>query len=91
MSEHQAPIFDTLFNSQPRRSSPISHHPESPTAPRKTLMPIYHVEKINKMKFKIYKQNGPVQFVDRLPITDLSFQIKIKGEETQTNAKPRLE
>ena len=32
------------------------------------------------MKFKVYKQNGPMQFVEKLPITDLSFQIKIKGE-----------
>ena len=43
------------------------------------------------MKFKIYKQHGG-QYVDRLPVTDLSFQIKIKGDEQQTiqNAKPRL-
>jgi hypothetical protein len=45
------------------------------------------------MKFKIYKQAGG-QFVEKLPVTDLSFQIKIKGDENgqlQGQNKPRLE
>ena len=56
-------------------------------------MPVYHVEKINKMKFKIYKQNGG-QYIDRMPVTDLSFQVKVKGDHEMQplqNAKPRLE
>ena len=56
-------------------------------------MPIYHVEKINKMKFKIYKQGGS-QFIDKLPVQDISFHIKVKGEDhdqAMTNVKPRLE
>jgi hypothetical protein len=43
-------------------------------------IPIYHVEKINKMKFKVYKQGVGRQYVEKLPIADLSFQIKLKGE-----------
>jgi len=43
-------------------------------------MPIYHVEKINKMKFKVYKQGVGKQFIDKLPVTDLCFQIKLKGQ-----------
>ena len=45
------------------------------------------------MKFKIYKQGG-AQYFDRLPVQDLSFQIKIKGEQEEqlnANVKPRLE
>ena len=45
------------------------------------------------MKFKIYKQ-GNAQYFDRMPVQDLSFQIKIKGEQDEqllNNAKPKLE
>ena len=61
--------------------------------PNRSRLPVYHVEKINKMKFKIYKQHGG-QYVDKLPVTDLSFQIKIKGDnepQSVQNTKPRLE
>jgi hypothetical protein len=55
-------------------------------------MPIYHVEKINKMKFKVYKHGVQRQFMEKLPIADLSFQIKLKGDEDVTRSeKPRLE
>lgn len=88
LSQEQSPVFESLFNPPPRKiasSSPV------PSDHKKTLLPIYHVEKINKMKFKIYKQNG-AQFIDKLPVTDLSFQIKIKGEEEAAfSSKPRLE
>jgi len=52
-------------------------------------MPIYHVEKINKMKFKVYKQGVGSQYVEKLPVTDLSFQIRMRGEEG-LSIKPRL-
>lgn len=45
------------------------------------------------MKFKVYKQ-ASAQFVERVPVTDLSFQIKIKGDvegQLQSYNKPRLE
>ena len=45
------------------------------------------------MKFKIYKQ-ASAQYVERVPVTDLSFQIKIKAEadeQFQCYNKPRLE
>jgi len=31
------------------------------------------------MKFKVYKQGAGKQFIDKLPVTDLCFQIKMKG------------
>ena len=44
------------------------------------------------MKFKVYKQGVQRQYIEKLPIADLSFQIKLKGDEEATrNEKPRLE
>jgi hypothetical protein len=90
LSQEQAPVFNNLFNPQPRKVAPLLPVDNSQ---KKSLLPIYHVEKINKMKFKIYKQGG-AQHIDKLPITDLSFQIKVRGEEDRPGAhfsKPRLE
>ncbi len=45
------------------------------------------------MKFKLYKQGVGAQFVQKLPVTDLSFQIKMKKQEeniNNPNIKPRL-
>jgi hypothetical protein len=93
LSKEQTPVFDCLFSQPPRRI--VSPAPLSEQGPgnRRSFMPVYHVEKINKMKFKIYKQGG-TQYIDKLPVADLSFQIKIKGdpeESSAQNAKPRLE
>ena len=100
LSQEQTPVFDCLFNrNQQKRHLSVgpavqqqhAHPPVSDGGRGK--VPVYHVEKINKMKFKIYKQHGG-QYVDRLPVTDLSFQIKIKGDHQQQtiqNAKPRLQ
>lgn len=91
LSQEQSPVFESLFNPPPRKVASSSPVPSDHSLQhKKTLLPIYHVEKINKMKFKIYKQNG-AQFIDKLPVTDLSFQIKIKGEEEAAfSSKPRL-
>jgi len=90
LSQERTPVFDCLFNQKPKRMS--SPAPSDPVTNKNALMPVYHVEKINKMKFKIYKQGG-AQYFDKLPVQDLSFQIKVKGEEDEqlaANAKPRL-
>lgn len=45
------------------------------------------------MKFKVYKL-GAAQFVEKLPINDLSFQIKLKGGiegHLKKQDKPNLE
>lgn len=86
LSQHQAPVYDNLFSSPP---APTTH--PSPQ-PQLKPMPVYHVEKINKMKFKVYKQGAGRQQMERVPVTDLSFQIKLKGEEEVGLAvRPRLE
>lgn len=87
LSQHQASVYDNLFVNQP----PV-HSPQAIVQPQQKPMPIYHVEKINKMKFKVYKQGAGRQYMEKVPVTDLSFQIKLKGEDDISHAvKPRLE
>ena len=95
LSQEQTPVFDCLFNTtKDKRSSSVTPVLPPPISePHRGKMPVYHVEKINKMKFKIYKQSGG-QYIDRIPVTDLSFQVKIKGDhemQAVQNSKPRLE
>ena len=45
------------------------------------------------MKFKVYKQEK-AQIIEKLPISDINFQIKLKGDiegQLQNSNKPRLE
>lgn len=85
LSQNQASVYDNLFASQP------AHSPQPFLQPQQKPMPVYHVEKINKMKFKVYKQGAGRQYMEKVPITDLSFQIKLKGEDDIAHAvKPRL-
>lgn len=86
---HQSVVYDSVFQKNGKVKS--QEAPPSPPPPRKTLMPVYHVEKINKLKFKVYKQGVGVHFVEKLPVTDLSFQIRLKGDEAEPTVKPRLE
>lgn len=74
MSQNQSSVYNDIFSAKPKYQE--SHPPHYNS---KVIMPIYHVEKINKMKFKVYKNNVGRQLVDRLPVTDLSFQIRLKG------------
>jgi|688.fasta_scaffold752566_1 hypothetical protein len=44
------------------------------------------------MKFKVYKHGVQKQYMDKIPVADLSFQIKLKGDDDATRTeKPRLE
>ena len=92
LSEEQTPVYDNLFTHS-RPSKNRSQHYSPPQAKRNP-MPLYHVEKINKMKYKVYKQGGTQQFVRQLPVTELSFHIKMHQQQQlqqQANLKPRLE
>ena len=96
LSQEQTPVFDCIFNPATKSKRQPSPAPQNDTSPiQKPKLPVYHVEKINKMKFKIYKNSaGTGHYIDKVPVHDLSFQIKIKGEhENQAiqNAKPRLD
>jgi hypothetical protein len=45
------------------------------------------------MKYKIYKQKGLPEFVNKLPITDINFQIASKNhhQKSTSEVKPRLD
>lgn len=91
LSQHQSSVYENLFTNKPKVNDG-SGHTTPPPSQQKAVMPIYHVEKINKMKFKVYKHGVGRQFMEKLPVTDLSFQIKLKGDEDMAPAmKPRLE
>lgn len=90
LSQNQASVYDNLFTNKPKLVD--TPNAATPQPHQKAAMPIYHVEKINKMKFKVYKHGVQRQFMEKLPVADLSFQIKLKGdEEAIKNDKPRLE
>lgn len=90
LSLNQASVYDNLFTNKPKKGD--KPNSVTPQPQQKQAMPIYHVEKINKMKFKVYKHGVQRQFIEKLPVADLSFQIKLKGDdETIRNDKPRLE
>jgi hypothetical protein len=90
LSQNQSSVYDNIFTSKPREDhgSAVPAQVQS----NKVAMPIYHVEKINKMKFKVYKHGVGRQHMEKVPITDLSFQIKLKGDDgVPPSVKPRLE
>lgn len=85
LSQHQSPVYENLF-------APPAVLPAPQPQPQTRPLPVYHVEKINKMKFKVYKQGAGRTQAERVPVTDLSFQIKLRGEEEAGLAvRPRLE
>jgi len=89
LSQNQSSVYESIFTNKTKQLNVSVVVP--PTHENKPLMPIYHVEKINKMKFKVYKQGSGRQFIEKLPVAELSFQIKIKGnDEVPSPVKPRL-
>lgn len=80
LSQNQSSVYESIFANKAKIHNTSVVVPTSNQNQNKPVMPIYHVEKINKMKFKVYKQNSGRQYIEKLPVTDLSFQIKIKGE-----------
>lgn len=91
-------LYDNVFRAPPKSQQQDDPEMFYLTKKESRQQPaIYHIEKINKLKFKVYKDKNQTSLNSKLPITNLSFQIHSHHRTTPRlgnsflSDRPRLE